>query len=393
MNNAEKNVETSFDIGLALSGGGVRAAVFHCGALLRLAKSDLLEHITRISTVSGGSLLTGLIFSLNDHRWPSSLQFRERVYPLIMERLTTTSLFSLKSVLQSPSQWPFLFFHRSKVLVKFLEKYWGVSGLLSDLPHKPVWIINTTCISTGKNWRFTKFEMGDWKFGRHYAPPFTICQAIAASAAVPYAIGGLNFTLPSTGWHKENPATSEPICEITPSLKRVTLWDGGAYENLGLEPLYKPDRSMIKCKDILIVDASASLNNGHSVSKYWKGFFTGNLTSPRLFDVTSDQIRSLRSRMFIDALMAGKATGALIKIGNTTKKIYDLSGNPDLPKGDNLFLSDEDVKKAKKHPTNLKRLIPSDFERLVRHGFECADATLTSYRKDLLSESLTWNKL
>lgn len=380
------------EIGLALSGGGVRAAVFHTGALLRLAQNDLFEHITRISTVSGGSLLTGLIFSLNDHSWPSSLQFREKIYPLIKERLTNTSLFSLKPVLQSPAQWPLVFFHRSKVLVKFLEKYWGVSGLLSDLPHKPVWIINTTCISTGKNWRFTKFEMGDWKFGRHYAPPFTICQAIAASAAVPYVIGGLNFNLPSTGWHKVNLATSEPIKEITPFLKQVTLWDGGAYENLGLEPLYKPDRSMIKCKDIIIVDASASLNSGYSVSNYWKGFFTGNLISPRLFDVTSDQIRSLRSRMFVDALMAEKVIGALIKLGNTTRKIYELSGNPDLPKSDNSFLSDEEVKKAKQHPTNLKMVMPRDFERLVRHGFECTDATLTSYRKDLLPESLTWNR-
>lgn len=384
------NIVEKKEIGLALSGGGVRAAAFHTGALLRLAQNNLFEHVARISTVSGGSLLTGLIFSLNNHSWPSSQQFREKIYPQIKKRLTTTSLFSLKPVLHSPTQWPLLVFHRSKVLVKFLEKYWGVSGLLSDLPHKPVWIINTTCISTGKNWRFTKFEMGDWKFGRHYAPPFSICQAIAASAAVPYAIGGLNFTLPSTGWHKVNPATSEPIRKITPSLKRVTLWDGGAYENLGLEPLYKPDRSMIKCKDILIVDASASLNNGYSVSRYWKGFFTGNLTSPRLFDVTSDQIRSLRSRMFVDALMVGKTTGALIKLGNTTRKIYELSGISDMPESGKSFLSDEEVKMAKHYPTNLKMVDQSDFERLVRHGFECTDATLTSYRKDLLPDRLTW---
>jgi hypothetical protein len=45
------------EIGLALSGGGVRAAVFHLGALKRLAGEDLLEQVSTISTVSGGSLI------------------------------------------------------------------------------------------------------------------------------------------------------------------------------------------------------------------------------------------------------------------------------------------------------------------------------------------------
>jgi len=59
-------------IGLALSGGGVRALVFHLGVLKRLAQENLLEEITQISSVSGGSLGTGLIYNLNDLKWPSS---------------------------------------------------------------------------------------------------------------------------------------------------------------------------------------------------------------------------------------------------------------------------------------------------------------------------------
>lgn len=41
-------------IGLALSGGGTRAAVFHLGVLRRLAVDGRLEQITKLSTVSGG---------------------------------------------------------------------------------------------------------------------------------------------------------------------------------------------------------------------------------------------------------------------------------------------------------------------------------------------------
>ena len=44
-------------LGLALSGGGFRASLFHIGALARLAELDLLRRVEVISTVSGGSIL------------------------------------------------------------------------------------------------------------------------------------------------------------------------------------------------------------------------------------------------------------------------------------------------------------------------------------------------
>ena len=65
----------------ALSGGGLRAAVFHCGVLQRLALDHLLEEMTFVSTVSGGSLVTGLIVCQNGHRWPSSREYLDRVLP------------------------------------------------------------------------------------------------------------------------------------------------------------------------------------------------------------------------------------------------------------------------------------------------------------------------
>jgi hypothetical protein len=40
-------------IGLALSDGGIRAAVFHLGVLRRLASGHLLENVSIVSTVSG----------------------------------------------------------------------------------------------------------------------------------------------------------------------------------------------------------------------------------------------------------------------------------------------------------------------------------------------------
>ena len=46
---------------LALSGGGFRATLFHCGALLRLNELGYLTKISRISSVSGGSIASGML--------------------------------------------------------------------------------------------------------------------------------------------------------------------------------------------------------------------------------------------------------------------------------------------------------------------------------------------
>jgi len=67
------------DLGLALSGGGFRATAYHLGVLARLAHEDRLEDVTFLSTVSGGSLCVGLVYALNQFRWPSSQTYRKPV--------------------------------------------------------------------------------------------------------------------------------------------------------------------------------------------------------------------------------------------------------------------------------------------------------------------------
>jgi len=58
-------------VGLALSGGGFRATLFHLGSLWRLNELGYLPKLNRISSVSGGSITAGFLAV----RW-SQLQFR-----------------------------------------------------------------------------------------------------------------------------------------------------------------------------------------------------------------------------------------------------------------------------------------------------------------------------
>src|SRR4051812_12599024 len=84
-------------IRLALSGGGMRAAAFHAGVLRRLAAEDLLERVTHVSTVSGGSLLVAAAMSTNGLAWPNSSAYRDDVFPALRRLLMTVDIFSVQA--------------------------------------------------------------------------------------------------------------------------------------------------------------------------------------------------------------------------------------------------------------------------------------------------------
>lgn len=93
-------------IGITLSGGGVRAAVFHLGVLARLADENLLEQVRMSSTVSGGSLVTGLVYQSNGHQWPGSAAFKSKSVPYVKKCLTQRNLqgYALRLMLLRPDR-------------------------------------------------------------------------------------------------------------------------------------------------------------------------------------------------------------------------------------------------------------------------------------------------
>jgi NTE family protein len=377
-------------IGFALSGGGARAAVFHLGVIKRLAEEGLLEEVSTISTVSGGSLVMAAIISHAAMRWPSSREFLQDVFPALRSRLTTNDLFSFRAV-----GWRGLFKfnvrllgERAALLAALVESQWGVSGRLCDLPDSPRWLINTTCIDTGKNWRFAKREMGDWTFGRNYAPDVPLSVAVAASAAVPYAIGALTLRLPSEGWWETDPATGKQIKMRPPPAKSVRLWDGGVYDNMGLEAVSKPGRGLKDCDFLICSDASGPLRpaGGSPLA----ALLNGHLAGPRLFDVAGDQIRSLRSRMLVADIASGNVNGVLLRMGNSVRTV-DVKSDRARPVGFyDAFQSDEQAATALQYPTDLKALSEAQFDALARHGFEVADITMTTYAGADFPRSIQW---
>jgi predicted acylesterase/phospholipase RssA len=53
----ERTAGAKLRIGLALSGGGFRASIFHLGVIRRLEELGIMPEVSVISSVSGGSII------------------------------------------------------------------------------------------------------------------------------------------------------------------------------------------------------------------------------------------------------------------------------------------------------------------------------------------------
>lgn len=346
-------------VSLALSGGGIRAMVFHLGVMKHLAQRGLLENVERISTVSGGSLLVGLLLQQNQMRWPTSDQFLERSFPALRESLCTRSLqWDAARQLLNPLNWRFLL-SRANLLARALRRDWQVQGTLADLPAAPEWSINGTTAENGKRFRFKQHDIGDYTLGYASAERFPLASALAVSAAFPGGFGPLTLDTHRFEWRRRPwdapPDAAKPV-EAT--FRRLHLYDGGVYDNMGLEPFFDAGRQRPKHDGAFIIcsDAGAPLESG---------FNRGPLNVFRLkrvADIMSDQSRSLRVRAFVHYLQQTPAGGAYLYINTAT------SPQQSCPS----------AQFAATFPTTLRRLDHDEFDRLAAHG----QAVSEQFRKE-----------
>lgn len=357
---------------MAVSGGGVRAAVFHLGILGHLAEHQWLELVHYISSVSGGSLAIGLIFSLNNNQWPTNMEYLQKVLPEAKKILTQRNL--EKKFISShlnPLYWSNFLGGRATLLAHSIEKEWGITSAIKELPEKPRWALSCTCYETGKNWRFQRDKMGDFSFGYSIAPDIKLSQAMAASAGFPGLIGPLRLSTKNYVWKNYTTRDRSELKDIHPRQAEVHIWDGGIHDNLGLEALYKPNKGYLKDVDYLIVsDASAPV--GIEVRNFPLMF----KASRRLVYIAQDQVRSLRSRMVVDHFEKNPGTGVYFRIGNTAN---DIANKSNVNLDTNGYLENEKVKKAINYKTTLKKMSNDDFELLYRHGYEVAQLTMQAY--------------
>ncbi|MCL1788887.1 MAG: patatin-like phospholipase family protein [Oscillospiraceae bacterium] len=331
-------------IGIALSGGGMRAAIYHLGVLKYLSESNLFEQLTSISSVSGASLCIGAVLAVNNNKWSSGRTFLKQTLPAVCETMLRHDI--QKSALLRLPFTPCCWNNKVEIIADVLEKKWGIKGTLQDLPKYPrcpYWEINCTTFETGENFRIRQDYMGDRRIGYTQNPNLPISRMIAASAGFPVLIGPYTLKTKNTRWTSDKSGIGK---EITVNPK-YTLWDGGVYDNLGLEALYKIGCCLDKEIDFLIVsDASASM-------PFQKRKGTASLSNmKRLLDISSHQVLALRSREFHGAVTQ-KGKGLYLRIGEEVRH----------------------------YPTTLRTPNQHDFDRILHDGYKNAKNEFAELKK------------
>lgn len=377
-------------IGLALSGGGFRAAVYHMGVLARLADEDLLEQVQAISSVSGGSWGAGLIFAVNNFIWPSSAIYFEIVVPKARKHLTTQNLQAslINGVIEAilTLDWKIIY-SRATLLSHLLKRRWGIANHLRDLPETPQWIINSTNFESSEAWFFSRNAVGDRRFGyTHDTDKISVSDALAASGAFPGLVGAFSFPTQGLYWEDQCPEFPDRLPKVFQSsgnrfnrvdFPKLHLWDGGVYDNNGVGVFYNSESdSWDHGVEFLIVsDASGGLDN----VKFQ--MFTNALL--QIIFIMLQQVRQSRLEAIMEQFRERnpKAKGLYVPIDHTCEQtLADAQIAPKIIaqiKRDSLSL--DQVLTTKAIQTQARQLTSDEFYTLFRHGFEVMDYSLVAH--------------
>jgi NTE family protein len=281
-------------IGLALSGGGFRAMLFHAGALMRLNELGLLSRVTRISGVSGGSIAAGFLASiwgrLGEPDATGSFNGFQATYVEPMLAFSRQKI-DIGAILSGLLPWNSA---ARRLAASYDQRLLhGVS--LQQIPDQPHFVFCATNLQTGVLWRFSKPYAGDYVVGRLDRPDLGLADVIAASSALPPYLSPMALNFPQgsfTDWPGQ-PAGAGGVIDPTPFRAKVLLTDGGVYDNLGLEPIVK------RYTTLLVSNGGAPFQRNPEVATNWL------CQLRRVADVMDNQVRALRLRDLLTRFKAG----------------------------------------------------------------------------------------
>lgn len=226
-------------LGLALSGGGFRAAAFHLGVLRGLERAGRLGEVEVVSAVSGGALLATAWVAAGGDFDGFEARMRRFLARDLKRRVLVAALRPdrLVRLLLDP-HWSL-----TEVLAVVLDRELFAGRTLGSLRGaRPRLVVNATCVNHGTGWRFTPERIGDWILktaDRATLARFPLARAVAASAAFP---GGLS-PLVLAGRELFPAAAQVP--------REIMLTDGGVDDNLGVQALLAEE-----CDAIVVSDGS-----------------------------------------------------------------------------------------------------------------------------------------
>jgi NTE family protein len=170
---------------------------------------------------------------------------------------------------------------------------------LAQLPARPEFLFLATDMAYGVSWAFTREWMGDYQAG-YMTPPadFPVARAVAASACFPPLLGPMRLRLDPAAL-KGGAAPRDAKREACLSDLRLT--DGGDYDNMGLEPVWKTHAV------VLVSDAGGLFTEDSDKGMFWR--------VPRYLAIQEQQARGLRKRWLIASFRDGALEGTYWSVG------------------------------------------------------------------------------
>ena len=372
-------------IGLCLSGGGFRATLFHAGAIQRLFELGIATRpdFDTVASVSGGSLTAAQWAiatslgagngdaagegTLKPDAEPSRLASSRSVdftraiaRPLLARTARDIRTGAMAKKFLLPWNW----FRGAYAVNAMIDKFEAAFGkvTLNLLPERPRFIFCATDMAFGASFIFERDRVGSYLAG--YAPSegFTLAQAVAASACFPPLFGPLRIERAPERF-KGGRAPGLNADERRKILEDLRVTDGGVYDNMGLEPVWKSHRV------VLVSDAGGLMDAEADNSWTWR--------IKRYQSIQECQARGVRKRFLISGFTQGTIKGAYIGVSSSTAR-YEGAREPGYSKE---FAMDVIANIR----TDLDAFSEVEQGVLMNHGYALIDAAIRTHAPDLIA--------
>jgi NTE family protein len=225
-------------------------------------------------------------------------------------------------------------------------------------PQKPLLIVNAAELRTGSAFYFSARESGSWRLGRLAQPGISLAHAVTASAAYPLFL----------------PALDEELAfdrrDGSRRVERVTLTDGGVYDNLGLAPLW-PDRDASVSLNVAPVDTIICCRAGYGLRHDPPSqFIIARMKSA--FACIHDRAQNATMKRLFELQANGKLRTVLLPyLGQDDRRLK--YPPPDLVTREAAYA----------YPTDFAAMSDEWIERLSRRGEQLTKALIAEYAPDL----------
>lgn len=336
-------------VGLCLSGGGYRAMLYHVGALIRLNELGFLPQLQEVAGVSGGSITAGRLALA----WPK-LRFDEdgRASNFIEQVADPIIRFASVGVdIRATLLGLLPGLTAAGVVTAAYDRHLFGGATLQDIPDEPRFTFMATNLQTGSGWRFAKSYAADHRVGRIHHPRLSLASVVASSSAFPPFLSPMRLRFD----HGSVKPMAGADLHRPPFTEAAVLTDGGVYDNLGLERVWR------RCRTILVSNAGRTTPEIGSPTGRWFG------QAYRTLHLVQQQAENSRKRILFGVHNLGQRKVAFWSI-ETPISAYGVA--------DPLPMTPDDARTAANMRTRLNPFTPSEIALLLRAGYAGADASL-----------------